>query len=105
MSPASEEIAREFAEKVRARVPGQTREIYLYGSRARGDEEPDSDYDVLIVVDDMVPGLEDEVFEAGGEILDAHGALVAPTVCQRDVFERFKEVGLFRAVLREGIRL
>ena len=26
--------------------------IYLYGSRARGDAHPDSDIDVLIVVDD-----------------------------------------------------
>jgi len=26
--------------------------VYLYGSRARGDATPDSDYDVLVVVDD-----------------------------------------------------
>jgi predicted nucleotidyltransferase len=26
--------------------------VYLYGSRARGDAAPDSDYDVLVVVDD-----------------------------------------------------
>jgi len=28
--------------------------VYLYGSRARGDAAPDSDYDVLAVVDDAV---------------------------------------------------
>jgi len=105
MTPVSEQIAREFAQKVREKVPDQIREIYLYGSRARGDEESDSDYDILIVVDDKVASLENRVFEAAGEILDAYEALVAPMVCPMDTFKRFKEVGLFRVVLREGIRL
>jgi predicted nucleotidyltransferase len=30
--------------------------IYLFGSRARGDADPDSDYDLLIVVSDGFPG-------------------------------------------------
>ncbi len=29
--------------------------IYLFGSRARGDEGPDSDYDILLVVPDDAP--------------------------------------------------
>lgn len=28
------------------------RSVWLFGSRARGDSEPDSDYDLLVVVDD-----------------------------------------------------
>jgi uncharacterized protein len=27
--------------------------LYLFGSRARGDQEPDSDVDILIVLDDI----------------------------------------------------
>ncbi len=29
--------------------------VYLFGSRARGDEGPDSDYDILLVVPDDAP--------------------------------------------------
>lgn len=36
---------------VRDAVP-ETEEIWLYGSRRRGDFRPDSDYDVLVVVPD-----------------------------------------------------
>lgn len=40
-----------LAEIVRRLVSAfQPESIYLYGSRARGEERPDSDYDVLMVV-------------------------------------------------------
>jgi predicted nucleotidyltransferase len=34
----------------------QPERIYLFGSRARGDSGPDSDFDILVVVPDGVPG-------------------------------------------------
>jgi predicted nucleotidyltransferase len=30
--------------------------VYLFGSRARGDSGPDSDYDIMVVVPDSAPG-------------------------------------------------
>lgn len=45
-----------LAEMVRRLVEGYRPErIYLFGSTARGDAGPDSDYDLLIVVPDDVP--------------------------------------------------
>jgi predicted nucleotidyltransferase len=35
----------------------------LFGSRARGDADPDSDMDVLVIVDDLSPELEDYISE------------------------------------------
>jgi predicted nucleotidyltransferase len=35
-----------------ARERFDAREVWLFGSRARGDHRPDSDWDILIVVDD-----------------------------------------------------
>ncbi len=29
--------------------------VYLFGSRARGDQDPDSDYDLIVVVPDEAP--------------------------------------------------
>ena len=37
-----------YIERLRARFPGYT--VVLFGSRARGDEEPVSDYDVALIV-------------------------------------------------------
>jgi predicted nucleotidyltransferase len=43
------QFIRETINKVEA-----TAEAILYGSRARGDERPDSDWDILILTDDPV---------------------------------------------------
>ena len=47
--PALEEIVRRL---VAAYNPDR---IYLFGSRARGEPSPDSDYDLLVVVPDSAP--------------------------------------------------
>ncbi len=44
----------------RIRASYKPRQIWLFGSRARGDARPDSDWDLLAVVDDDTP---DELFE------------------------------------------
>ncbi len=44
-----EKAFREFVERLCA--SGLTSEVYLVGSRARGDSTPSSDYDIVIVVD------------------------------------------------------
>ena len=46
-------IDQPLAEVVKRLVEAyQPNRIYLFGSRARGDETPDSDYDILVVVPD-----------------------------------------------------
>jgi predicted nucleotidyltransferase len=57
-SPQSELLKRDsvLAEILRRLVDAyQPRRVYLFGSKARGDEGPDSDYDLLIVVADDAP--------------------------------------------------
>jgi len=57
-SPQTEILERDsvLAEIVRRLVEAyQPRRVYLFGSKARGDAGPDSDYDLLIVVADDAP--------------------------------------------------
>lgn len=46
-----DKILAEIVERVTKVIPVQR--IYLFGSRARGDNHTGSDYDILIVVDDI----------------------------------------------------
>jgi predicted nucleotidyltransferase len=98
-------VARSFAEAVRARLPGRTGNIFLYGSRARGDEAKDSDYDVCIIAQHADAELEDQVMELAAQFLDRYDAFISPLIYTSNNFERFRAAGLFREILREGIRL
>lgn len=77
--------------------------IYLFGSRARGDEGPDSDYDLLVVVDDNTPP-ELRRSRLAYEVLRGTGAASDVLVCTRSYFEarRHLKASLPGTVLREG---
>lgn len=49
---ADAELVRRVAETIRSVEPGAR--VILYGSRARGDAEPDSDWDFLVLLDGRV---------------------------------------------------
>lgn len=82
------------------------RRIYLFGSRARGDNESDSDYDFLVVVDES-----DEPkylrSQRTHELLSGVNASKDAIVLTHREFEKRMEVpaSLPGIVLREGILL
>lgn len=77
--------------------------IYLFGSRARGDSGPDSDYDLLIVVpDDASP--QRRRSRLAYEVLRGTGTAADVIVCTHSYFEnrRYLKASLPGTVLREG---
>lgn len=77
--------------------------IYLFGSRARGDDGPDSDYDLLVIVsDDVEPDRQDS--KLAYRALRGTGTAADVVVWMRSSFERCKHVvaSLPATVLREG---
>jgi predicted nucleotidyltransferase len=78
-------------------------QVYLFGSKARGDAGPDSDYDLLLVVpDDASP--ERRRSRLAYETLWGTGAAADMLVCTQSYFEprRSLKASLPGTVLREG---
>ena len=79
--------------------------IYLFGSKARGDAGPDSDYDLLLVVADDAPA-QRQRSRLAYETLWRRGArgAVDALVCSRSYFDarRHLKASLPGTVLREG---
>ena len=91
------EIVRRLADAYRPRV------IYLFGSRARGDHRPRSDYDLLVVVPTDAPR-ELRSSRKAYECLRGTGRGVDVLVCTQDYFasrERVK-TSIPARVMREG---
>ena len=81
----------------------QPEKIYLFGSTARGDAGPDSDYDLLILVPDDAPPVKKNP-DAGYLAMEGLGRSGDFVVWTRGYFESLKHVkaSLPATVLREG---
>jgi len=88
-------------------VQTEIREMYLFGSRCRDDWRPDSDYDILIVVDKKDRNLVSRLYDAVVEILLETGKLFSLKIFTTSEFNRLRSIPtpFMRRVLAEGIQL
>jgi predicted nucleotidyltransferase len=95
--PALSEVVRRLVDAYRPE------RIYLFGSVARGDAGPDSDYDLLVVVPDDAPP-EHRRSRLAYEVLRGTGTAADVLVCTHSYFEqrRSLKASLPGTVLREG---
>lgn len=98
--PALAEIVRRLVEAF------QPERVYLFGSMARGDAGPDSDYDLMVVVpDDAAP--ERQRSRLAYEVLWGTGTAADVLVWKKDYFDRrlHLQASLPSTILREGTLL
>ena len=89
MTQKDREATNEFATKVRERLANQLAALKLFGSKARGDDTPESDIDVLVEVN-----LKYDVY-------------ISRRVIEQAVFEDplWKETPFIQHLGREGVPL
>ena len=93
-----------FATTVRERWGSEIIEIYLFGSKARGDAGPESDIDLLVVTERSDWKLKEQIGRVATDILLTEGIYLSikvfgKTLCQRLVA---LEAPFVKNVLREG---
>ena len=105
MDPVEKKIVDKFALLVREKL--SVHRVEVFGSRARGDADPDSDMDVLVVVNDISPELEDYISECAWEAGFERGIVIVPVVFTRDEWENGPERYslLAEAIRAEGVML
>ena len=83
------------------------KEVYLFGSRCRDDWRPDSDYDILIVVDRKDREYISKLYDAVIDILLDTGKLISLKIFLTSEFNRLKSIPtpFMRSVIKEGIKL
>jgi len=100
----------EFINKIRLGVKTKDpkAEVYLFGSRARGDNHQDSDWDILILVDDNKVSMDiedkfrDDLFDLELETGQVISTLIYPKKYWQ---ETLIYSPLYESVNQEGIRL
>ena len=100
------DIVNQISQAIRRVDPTAT--AILYGSEARGDARPDSDIDVLILLDGDQLSLKREMEMTGplNEIDWQTGVLVSPTVMLRKQWENMPfKTPFYINVMNEGKRI
>lgn len=107
LSADDRKALRIFVKYVHESLGDRVRRIVLYGSKARGTSQADSDIDVLVVVDRETRRVDEEVAEAAYQATVLTRSFVAPqTVSARYWRESQRERSFFsRNVDRDGVEL
>jgi len=97
----------EFKERLLAELPGQVKDIILFGSKARGDAHPGSDIDLLVVVDRRAPEVDDVISEITADTLLEQRIDISALDFTTDQIAELAAIGtpFIRNVADEGIVL
>ena len=68
-------IIDSFYKELQVKLSDHLKRIMLFGSRARGDETLESDYDCLVVVDEASSKIKEIIDEAAGNMLFKYNAV------------------------------
>ena len=94
-----------FVQQMREELGAHLKQVILFGSRARGDAAPDSDYDFLAIVDDATPLIVGQIDEVAGEILFQHNAVLSIFPVSEKRFKAQTFNPFLQNVKKEGIVL
>ncbi len=102
----AEKILEQIKETVAKKAPAS--EVYLFGSRARGTENPSSDWDLLILLNqnNISFDFETQFMNDFYELELATGQIIAPLIyAKKDWKEKYIHTQIFKNIKDEGIRI
>ena len=107
MEKALEILLHDLKQKVETVLEDVEAEFILYGSRARGDFDQDSDIDVAIIVPGLTRELKDRILEAVAEVEFEYSRAISTLVFSKNEFDRLydRERRIALDIRREGIAL
>jgi predicted nucleotidyltransferase len=102
----NDEIIEKFLDII-SPLMEQIKGMYLFGSRCRDDWRPDSDYDILVVLEKKERVIIDRLYDAVMDVLLSTGRLISLKIFTASEFNRLKSIPtpFVSNVLKEGKKI
>ena len=96
-------VIGEFLNSIKS-MKNQITRIYLFGSRARNDFKPNSDYDLLLIVPKKEPKLIEKLYDLVVDIFLSTGRLISLKIFREEEFRKLSSIPtpFMKKILTEG---
>ena len=98
-------VTEQFSKLLKEKLSSHIKQIFLFGSRARGDNNEWSDYDFAIIVDKKDKYIENMIDEITGDLFYGYSKLIGPIVLDEKEWEFHKKLPIGVNIMRDGILL
>jgi hypothetical protein len=107
LTPREQGALAEFISWLRGRFGDRIAHVWLFGSKARGDFDEESDVDLLIVAHDGDGALQEAVSQIAYDLSLEHGVLLCEHVVSAWRFAqmRARQEFIYKNIVREGVDL
>ena len=103
------EIVSIFADEAKTIYGNKLKEIILYGSCARGDNNNDSDIDILLLLSvspEEIGAERNKIFDMADKIDLKYDVVLAPVFQSVEIYNKYMPVSAFyQNIAKEGVRI
>jgi predicted nucleotidyltransferase len=96
------EIVKRFKAEVEKILGHRLDRVVLFGSRSRGDAEPDSDFDLLVIVRRLQKTDRRRIFEIAADLSLEYGTVLVVFVVSTNDFREDRYFYLYENIQKEG---
>ncbi len=103
LSQAEVNALEAFVRRVQESFPDQILQISLFGSKARGEGDPDSDVDVLVIINQYDRSLRRKIIDLSSDLSLEYDVLLSPRVIGLQRWQNRQGFSLYRNIAREAL--
>lgn len=105
LSSHEQEALREYLTRIGDLFRGRILSATLFGSKARGDFDQESDIDVLILVDSEDDELRTSLWHIASDLSTEYGVVLSPRVISQGRWQKMQrmQLPLYQAIREDGL--
>jgi predicted nucleotidyltransferase len=105
LKPNEQGAIKTFLDRLWLEHPGRIVQAILFGSKSRGDSQPESDIDILLVVDEEDWRFSHAISDIAADVSLEYNLLIEPRVVGQERWQRLagEHFNLYENVTREGM--